>query len=82
MGKRLVNKEVMLRWREDVGGPKEAIRLIMAELECCFSKAEKLQAGSYDRELCASEEKTLAALMKRPRDVVFITVGKRERRVS
>jgi hypothetical protein len=68
---RQLDRAEMHNWRESVGGLKAAARLISEKLECSESKAEKLASGRYPSLPTPTEQMALAALMKRPRDVLF-----------
>ncbi len=80
--KRQLNGREMRKWTDAVGGIAEAARLIRAELECSLSKAEKLAACRYDREISASEQKVLARLTGSERDVLFHFAGRRITKAS
>lgn len=80
--KRQINRLVMLEWRESVGGPREAARLIANCLRCGASKAEKLAAGRYPSEPNPLELEALTSLINKPIDVLFPVVQKRSRKAS
>lgn len=77
--KRRLNRLEMNQWREQVGGLDEASLLIKGTLDCSLSKAQKLASGRYPSEISASEQSALAALLKRPRDVLFPETEKARR---
>lgn len=69
--RRQIDRGEMKAWRESVGGLKEATRLIAEKLECSESKADKIASGRYPSLPTPTEQMALAALMMRPRDVIF-----------
>ena len=78
----LINREEMLTWRSEFVDKDEAVQRIKDLLECSATKARKIANGTYDREISASEQKAIAGLLRRPRDVVFKPVGKRVNEAS
>lgn len=73
------------KWNEcvaAVGGNATATRMIMDELECSFSKADKLARCKYVSLPTPAEQKALAKLFKCKRDELFPTVGAAEKKAS
>ena len=69
-------------WVRSVGGSIKATRLIEQKLECSESKAEKLAGGRYPSLPTPTEQMALAALMQRPRDVLFPLVAAKGKRAQ
>lgn len=69
--KRQLEAKEMEIWRDRVGSTNAAARLISDKLECSISKAQKLAGCRYPSVPSPTEQKALAALLKRPRDVLF-----------
>jgi hypothetical protein len=80
--KRKIDSNEIAKWRESVGGLSIATRLIMQELSCSPSKAEKIASGKYPSVPSTLEQLALAALLKKSRDVVFPVIGKSRARAS
>jgi hypothetical protein len=80
--KKRLNKPLMVEWKKKVGCPKEAAKRIQECLRCSPSKAEKLADGRYPSRLSPLELDALAALLEKPVDVLYLTVGKPRARAS
>jgi hypothetical protein len=61
--KRRLNREVVLSWKESVGGHSEATRLVIDRLKCSTSKADKVASGHYPSIPSALERQALSDLM-------------------
>lgn len=72
---RSFNEEKWISCVAGVGGSAKATRMIMDELECSFSKADKLARCKYPSLPTPSEQKALAKLFKCKRDVLFPIIG-------
>jgi hypothetical protein len=79
MTRRQLDKQEIKAWRESVGGLTKATHLVMEKLECSHSKAEKIASGAYISVPTPTEQIVIAALMQRPRDVIFPLVTSKRR---
>ena len=80
MTRRHLDKQEIKAWRESVGGLTKATHLVMEKLECSHSKAEKIASGAYISVPTPTEQIVLAALMQRPRDVIFPLVTSKQKK--
>lgn len=80
MTRRHLSKDEFKAWRESVGGLARATLLVKEKLECSDSKAEKIASGRYISVPTPTEQMALAALMQRPRDVIFPLVASKRKR--
>jgi hypothetical protein len=80
--KRRLNKALMVAWKWQVGGPKEAAERIEKCLRCSPSKAEKLADGRYPSELSPLEADALAAMIEVSVDDLYLVVGKTRDKAS
>lgn len=66
-----MDPKVMKTWVKSVGGPTKAALKIQEMLECSLSKANKIQCCRYPSTPTPAEQKLLAKLVGRSRDVLF-----------
>lgn len=81
MKRRLAIKE-MHDWVIDMGGPKEAAKLIKEKLECSKSKAEKIAGCRYPSMITPAEQVALSGLAHKSRDTLFPLAAGPRRRVA
>jgi hypothetical protein len=80
--RRALNNAKISEWAESLGGKRQATILLMEELKCGTSKAEKIAGGRYPSLPTPLEQDVLVRLTGFDYDLLFPLVGAKRRRAS